>query len=52
MHQLRVGHADVRIEYSSDYSGATGSLWFYSKDELILLTMLQIRMLLNLSAEG
>ena len=21
------------IEYSSNYSGTTGSLWFYSKDE-------------------
>ena len=25
------------IEYSSNYSNATGSLWFYSKDEAVNL---------------
>ena len=35
MLKFRFSHANVQfnIEYSSNYSGITGSLWFYSKNE-------------------
>ena len=39
------------IEYSSNYYETTGSLWFYSKDEkLILMLILQKLMILNISS--
>ena len=39
------------IEYSSNYSEATGSLWFYSKmKQLILMQILLIAIISNLSS--
>ena len=39
------------LEYRSNYSETTGSLWFYSKKKQLTLTMiLQIPMILDLSS--
>ena len=39
------------LEYRSNYSETTGSLWFYSKDkQIILMLILWTIMLLNLSS--
>ena len=39
------------LEYNLNYSGATGNLWFYSKDEAAnLVLILRIIIILNLSS--
>ena len=38
------------IEYSSNYSETTGSLWFYSQLKLILIIILQILIISSLSS--
>ena len=38
------------MEYCSNYSETTESLWFYSKDQMILIKTLQTLIILNLSS--